>query len=107
MSHTTHAAATLLRQIADQIEAGAFSTPAPKAPKAPRVAAVVKADAPAKAHKAVCKANREAFVKQNAWAKGLSTLAICEAMLAGQSVKGAWTVGEKTVARIVTGAWSA
>jgi hypothetical protein len=72
-----------------------------------RLLALLMADAPAKADpkpadpkpvpaakkgKVLTRKSREAFVKANAWAKGMSTAAIREAIEGGHEVKGGWTL---------------
>lgn len=81
---------------------------APAKPKAaPKAAKPAKKAAPAPvASKVLSRTNRLAFVADNPWAQGMSTLAIAEAVVEGETVYGGWTVGAARAARIVTGEWA-
>lgn len=87
---------------------------APEAPKATRVRKARKASKKTTSAKAstkatasvfLTKASRPAFVKQNPEFAGKTTLQIAEALVAGASFKGAWSVGERTMVRVTTGAY--
>lgn len=78
----------------------------PKAPAKPRTTVKRQVVRPTTAEvRVLSKATRAAFVADNAWAKGMSTLAITEAVLEGETVKGGWTLGEARAQRVVTGSW--